>query len=74
MSTDNVLCYDRLIGNSFYECGRTVLTRDPTGPQACPSYGSDGLFMCADCEDVVKDFFKRAYDARAVRMEHREEP
>jgi hypothetical protein len=69
MSADGELCYDRFIDGEFYECGRVVLTRDPTGPQACPSYGADGLFMCPDCEEVVTDFFKRAYDARARRLE-----
>jgi hypothetical protein len=31
------------------------------------------MFICTDCADVVCDFLQRAYDARAVRMEHREE-
>jgi hypothetical protein len=56
-----------------YTCGRIILKRDPTGPEACPSYGGGGLRMCTDCQDVVLDFMRRAYDARAVRMEHKEE-
>ena len=69
MNPRDDLCYDRFIDGEFYECGRVVESRDPTGPEACPSYGGAGLFMCRDCEDVVKDFFKRAYDARARRKE-----
>jgi hypothetical protein len=71
MSNRDEVCYDRFIDGEFYKCGRVVLSRDPTGPQACPSYGGAGLFMCPDCEEVVTDFFKRAYDAQARRMEWR---
>ncbi len=65
---------------TLYKCGRSVLSRDPTDPaQACPSgqrgsegrEGPTGLQICIDCVDEVGNFFQRAYDARAVRMEHK---
>jgi len=60
-------------GFGWLKCGLVVLQRDPIGPEACPSYGGGGLFICWDCADAVADFLKRGYDARARRMEHKEE-
>jgi hypothetical protein len=57
----------------WLKCGLVVLERDPTGPEACPSHGGGGLFVCHSCMDAVGDFFPRAYIARARRMEHQEE-
>ena len=67
---DQQLCPPRLRKEIWYRCGLSVLERDPTGPEACPSYGGGGMFVRADCMDPVADFLRRAYDARAVRMEH----
>lgn len=69
MSADD-LCPPVLRNGTWYRCGLVVLERDPTGPEACPSYGGGGMSVCHDCMDAVADFLKRAYDARAVRMEH----
>ena len=57
----------------WLKCGRVILERDPTGPEACPSYGGGGLLVCADCFDAVTDFMERAYDARARRKEWEED-
>jgi hypothetical protein len=54
-----------------YICGRSVLYRDPAkAEEACP----DGLFVCVDCVEVFGGFMSKAYDARAVRKEHEEDP
>lgn len=74
MSTGRNLCEPRFKeGFGWLRCGRVVLERDPTGEEACPSHGGGGLFICVSCLDDVADFMRRAYDARAVRMEHKEE-
>ena len=67
------LCPPRDWDGTLIRCGRIVLERDPTGPEACPSYEGGGLFVCIDCADAVGDFLRRGYDARAVRMEHKAE-
>ncbi len=72
MSTGD-LCPPRFRDGDWFRCGRTVVERDPSGPEACPSYGGGGMFICTDCADIVCDFLRRAYDAGAVRMEHQEE-
>ena len=69
------LCEPRFYENfGFVSCGRVVNRRDPSGPEACPSYGGGGLMICESCADEVAGFMKRAYDARAARMEHKEDP
>jgi hypothetical protein len=65
------LCESRFYEDlGWVKSGRVVLERDRAGPEACPSYGG-GLFICGDCVEIVGEFMDRAYDARAVRMEHR---
>ncbi len=72
-SHDRQLCPPRFRDGTWYRCGLIVLERDPTGPEACPSYGGGGMFVCGDCMDAVCEFLRKAYDARAVRMEHKED-
>ena len=60
-------CHDEF---GWLKCSLVVFERDPTGPEACPSYGGGGMQSCNDCADTVAAFLRRAYDARAVRMEH----
>lgn len=56
---------------TYYACGRTLLVRDPNRQEeACPG----GLATCYDCMDEFAEFMRRAYDARARRMEHKAEP
>jgi hypothetical protein len=55
-------------GTPLY-CGLVVLERNPTGPEACPSYGGVGLMVCERCMDAVGDFLEAAYNAKARRKE-----
>ena len=50
----------------LYQCGRSLLYRDPANPaQACPG----GTYICLDCIDDFEEFMTQAYDARARRKE-----
>jgi hypothetical protein len=62
------LCGGIMHKGPWFQCGRAVLMRAPTNrAEACPG----GLGVCWDCSSEVGAFLKAAYDARAVRMEHR---
>jgi hypothetical protein len=70
-SQERRLCPPRERDGDTFLCGRTILERDPhkRREDGCPG----GLFVCEECVDDFCDFLRRAYDARAVRMEHKEE-
>lgn len=64
------LCGGTIHEGRYYTCGRAVLLRDATRPEAgCP----DGLVVCDRCADPFADFMRRAYDARARRKEWEED-
>ena len=64
------LCPPALRDGIWHKCGLVVLERHPSGPEACPSYGGGGMFVCHNCMDAVADLLRRTYDTRAVGMEH----
>ena len=50
----------------LYQCGRSVVYRDPTNPaEACPG----GMMVCGGCVDAFGEFMEHAYNARARRKE-----
>jgi hypothetical protein len=50
----------------MHRCGQTLLERNPENQaEACLG----GLVVCVDCVDIFEEFARRAYDARARRME-----